>query len=35
MATSKAKKAAKDIGTCSLNKKQIGDRVKDSLALQK
>jgi hypothetical protein len=30
-----AKKAAKEIGTCSLNKKEIGDRVKNSLALEK
>ncbi|KAF2097017.1 hypothetical protein NA57DRAFT_77268 [Rhizodiscina lignyota] len=35
-ATSKPKaKAKKDLGTCSLTKKEIGDRVKEALTLQK
>ncbi|KAF2670265.1 hypothetical protein BT63DRAFT_424209 [Microthyrium microscopicum] len=34
-AAPKSKKAAKDIGTCSYTKKDIGDRVKASLALEK
>lgn len=34
-ATAKSKKAVRDIGTCSLNKKQIGDHVKAALALNK
>jgi hypothetical protein len=33
--TSRPKKAGKETGTCSLTKKEIGDRVKNSLALQK
>jgi hypothetical protein len=33
--TSRPKKAGKDTGTCSLTKKEIGDRAKNSLALQK
>lgn len=31
----KPKKSAKEVGTCSLNKKEIGDRVKAALALEK
>ncbi|KAK3718717.1 hypothetical protein LTR37_004936 [Vermiconidia calcicola] len=33
--TAKSKKASKDVGACSLTKKEIGDRVKSSLALEK
>ncbi|KAH7113355.1 hypothetical protein EDB81DRAFT_670264 [Dactylonectria macrodidyma] len=33
--TVKPKKTVKDVGTCSMDKKQIGDRVKAALALNK
>ncbi|KAH8670745.1 hypothetical protein BGZ61DRAFT_537377 [Ilyonectria robusta] len=33
--TAKPKKAVKNVGTCSMDKKQIGDRVKAALALNK
>ena len=33
--TSKPKKALKDVGTCSMDKKQIGDCVRAALALNK
>ncbi|POR37636.1 Uncharacterized protein TPAR_02165 [Tolypocladium paradoxum] len=33
--TAKPKKAVKNAGTCSMDKKQIGDRVKEALALNK
>ncbi|KAM4063390.1 hypothetical protein HRG_012671 [Hirsutella rhossiliensis] len=33
--TAKSKNAVKNVGTCSMDKKQIGDRVKAALALNK
>ncbi|KAM6513430.1 hypothetical protein FALCPG4_015853 [Fusarium falciforme] len=33
--TAKPKKAVKNVGTCSMDKKEIGDRVKAALALNK